>query len=192
MNMKRSAIHFLSVLLLLSSQAVTAMGQVAQVKSPDGRLQVDIDVNDGSPVYSVKYDNHDMLLQSPLGLVTNIGDLTKDMRLVRTDERSIDEHYDMDRSKVAHVHYVANELIVHLRGSQRQLLDIVFRVSNNDIAFCILRKKTHLRDSAICAAPSPTASRIISAHKNECLRVAEQFCLFKIDCRFCVRDIEKR
>lgn len=123
--------------LTASLLSLVAVGQTAQVSSPDGALKVNVNVNvnGGKISYSVTYDGRQVLDDSPLGLVADYGDLSSGLSLVDTRSDSIDTHYELNRSKVAHVHYVANELRVNLQNAKRQLLTVTFRVSNNDVAF---------------------------------------------------------
>ncbi len=120
-------------ILMVQASAMTA--QVAAVSSPDGRLKVDIDVRSGRPVYSVLYDGKRMLENSPLGFVANTGDYSKDMTFEGADSTRIDKQYKLNRSKVADVHYVANQLKVNLKTNRKKAVTVTFRVSNNDIAF---------------------------------------------------------
>ena len=73
--------------------------------------------------------------KSPLGLVTDGGDFSKSMNFVSTKESSIDEKYTMDRTKVASVHYIAKEVVYSMTNKNNVPISIVFRVSNNDVAF---------------------------------------------------------
>ena len=120
---------------ILMVQASAMFAQVAAVSSPDGRLKVDIDVRGGRPVYSVLYDGKRMLENSPLGFVANTGDYSKNMTFEGADSTRIDKQYKLNRSKVADVHYVANELKVNLMTNRKKSVAVTFRVSNNDIAF---------------------------------------------------------
>ena len=120
---------------LLLACTLVAVAQKAEVKSPDGRLAVAVDVADGRAFYKVTYDGETVMPASPLGLVADVGDFSQGLTLQEQQSGAVDEHYELNRSKVAHVHYVANELTLQLRNARRQPLDVRFRVSNNDIAF---------------------------------------------------------
>ena len=122
-------------LVLAVALPLLAVADAITVKGPDGRLAVEFDVVNGSAVYAVSYDGQTALKQSPLGFEANIGDYAKALTLVGTKTNLIDERYELNRSKVAHVHYVANELIATLRTAKGREFDIQFRVSNNDVAF---------------------------------------------------------
>lgn len=124
-----------TTLLLSSFLAVSSVwAQTSTVQSPDKRLQVAVDVNGGKATYSVTYDNKTVLEASPLGLVTNVGDLTTGLNFVDKKENTIRDDYELNRSKVSHVSYVANELKVNVKG-KNQSMTITFRVSDNNIAF---------------------------------------------------------
>lgn len=76
-----------------------------------------------------------MLEKSPLGISTNIGDFTKALKLSGHSVEVIDTVYHQTRIKTSQVHYRANELTCNLENAQGQKIGIVFRVSNNDVAF---------------------------------------------------------
>ena len=66
--------------------AILGMGTLAAqdvvVKGPDGKLQLAVFAqNETKPCYSVSYNGQTMLEKSPLGMDTNIGDFTKNLKL---------------------------------------------------------------------------------------------------------------
>ena len=124
----------LIVLCVLFSFTLNA--QQKQVVSPDGKLSLIIKLTEGKAFYSVKYDNLTMLEESPLGLVASTGDYSTQLELTSIKENKIDETYSIDRIKESTSHYQANEVIITLANSQKKTIDVVFRVSNNDIAYC--------------------------------------------------------
>ena len=125
----------LTTLLALVITTTSAWAQNAQVKSPDGRLSVGIALDGGRATYNVTYDGKTALEASPLGLRANWGDLTKDLTWVSQNQRTIAETYDLNRAKVSHVDYKANELKVTLKNTKGRQMTVTFRVSDNDIAF---------------------------------------------------------
>ena len=76
-----------------------------------------------------------MLEKSPLGMNTNIGDFTKNLKLTGHSVEKIDTVYRQTRIKVSEVHYRANELTCHFENEKGQKLGVVFRVSDHDVAF---------------------------------------------------------
>lgn len=125
--MKKST---LAVALLSLSTALA--GQ--EVKGPNGALSVQVELANGSPVYAVSYNGKAMLESSPLGLVTSIGDFSKGLTAVSHQVQPIDETYTMPHAKVSRIHYQANELVCKYLNATGDTLQIIFRVSKNDIA----------------------------------------------------------
>ena len=114
----------------------TLAAQDVVVKGPDEKLQLAVFVqNETKPCYSVSYNGKTMLEKSPLGMNTNIGDFTKNLKLTGHSVDKIDTVYQQTRIKVSNVHHRANELTCHLENEQGQKLGVVFRVSDNDVAF---------------------------------------------------------
>ena len=64
------------------------------VFSPDKNLQVQLSMNaDKSVVYAVTYKNKVMLEESPLGLITNESDFSRNLSFVEKSEQEIHEAY---------------------------------------------------------------------------------------------------
>lgn len=117
----------------MNSSLIVLAALITAVSSPDGRLNVNLDFQKNT--YRVTYDGKTMLEDSPLGLVANFADFTENMVLTDSETGPIDEHYTLDRCKVSDVHYVANRYIGKLKNGEGQVIEVEFRVSNNDIAF---------------------------------------------------------
>ncbi|HYQ56268.1 MAG TPA: glycoside hydrolase family 97 N-terminal domain-containing protein, partial [Draconibacterium sp.] len=123
---------FLIILVLLAS---SVKSQQQSVSSPDGKLSVAVFLRAGTPFYSVKYNDAVMLEDSPLGIVTNEGDYSRRMEIVDSASDFIEKEYKQKKIKQSSVEYKANELKVILANSDDNTIEIVFRVSNNDIGF---------------------------------------------------------
>ena len=106
------------------------------VKSPDGKLKVSLSVSNGLPLYSITYNEKTFLENSPLGLKTSVGDFSTGL-VLNTDvnQNKIDETYELPNIKQHNVHYEANEAVFSLTKENKPALDIIFRVSNNNVAF---------------------------------------------------------
>ena len=122
---------------LLASCCLTSLiAQEVVVKGPDEKLQLVVSASPAEkPSYSITYNGKTMLEKSPLGMNTNIGDFVKGMKLTGHAVTPIDTVYHQDRIKTSKVHYQANELICNFENSKGQKIDVVFRVSNHDVAF---------------------------------------------------------
>lgn len=91
---------------------------------------------DGRPSYSVSYDNILFLKPSPLGIIANIGDFSSGMSLEKNvSTNKIDETYELASIKKSKVHYVANEAVFSFTQQGKTIYDVIFRISNNDVAF---------------------------------------------------------
>ena len=113
----------------------SALAQEVVVMSPDTHLKVNIVVKNGSPFYSVNYKNKLILKESQLGFVANVGDFSQNISYVGQHSSSIDKIYKQDRIKCSQMHYRANKLTVTLENALQQKYNVVFCVSNNNIAF---------------------------------------------------------
>ena len=125
---------FIVMAMLLGSSIVSAEDK--QIASPDGKLVVTVADMDGRPSYSVSYDNVLFLKPSPLGIIANIGDFSSGMSLEKNvSTNKIDETYELASIKKSKVHYVANEAVFSFTQQGKTIYDVIFRISNNDVAF---------------------------------------------------------
>lgn len=128
--MKKSLLTLiLGVLLILPVSA-----EDFAVFSPDRKLKVNVFLKDKSVKYTVSYNDKIMLEESPLGLITNESDFSKDLSFVEKKEQEIRESYFEKKIKQSMVNYAANELISTYETPKKEKFSIIFRVSNNDIA----------------------------------------------------------
>ena len=125
--------HLLLCAFALSFSIVSA--QQATVTGSDGNLKVDISLKGGKPLYTVSYKDKTILEDSPLGFVTNIGDFSTNVSYVGQTTSTVSKTYVQDRIKQSVVNYNANELKITFANADKNPFDVVFRVSNNDIAF---------------------------------------------------------
>ena len=125
---------FIVMAMLLGSSVASAENK--QITSPDGKLVVTVADMDGRPSYSVSYDNVLFLKSSPLGIIANIGDFSSGMSLEKNvSTNKIDETYELASIKKSKVHYVANEAVFSFTQQGKTIYDVIFRISNNDVAF---------------------------------------------------------
>ena len=143
---------FIVMAMLLGSSVASAENK--QITSPDGKLVVTVSDVDGRPSYSVSYDNVLFLKPSPLGMIANIGDFSSGMSLEKNvSTNKIDETYELASIKQSKVRYVANEAVFSFTQQGKTIYDVIFRISNNDVAFkykmypqgealsCVIRKE---------------------------------------------------
>ena len=129
--------------LALLGLASTAMAG-HRTTSPDGRLTLELSLKNetaqdgttaGQPCYQVFYDGQAVLNESPLGLTTNMGDYSRDLTFSKIAESEVSESYSLRTIKQSHVDYNAREVVAECTQKGRHVMDIIFRISNRDVAY---------------------------------------------------------
>lgn len=120
----------ISVLLLNTFSA-----QVAEVSSPDGKLKLNVFSENGNALYSVTFQGKQMLDKSPLGLITNESDFSKNLKFIDSKKDQVSKKYSNEKIKKSEVNYKANSLTVNFTNSDQFNIGIEFQISNNNIAF---------------------------------------------------------
>lgn len=117
--------------------AFNAVAEDRKIFSPDGRIEVTVSDSDGTPDYSVTYDGNVFILPSPLGLNTSMGEYMSGMTILPEKEapRLIEEQYSLKTIKQSQVDYKAVEAVFTFAKDERPVYDVIFRVSDRDVAF---------------------------------------------------------
>ena len=69
-------------------------------------------------------------------MIANIGDFSSGMSLEKNvSTNKIDETYELASIKKSKVRYVANEAVFSFTQQGKTIYDVIFRISNNDVAF---------------------------------------------------------
>ena len=142
-----------SLLFMLSS---SAFAQTYKVLSPDGLTYLDVKLADGRLSYSAGYrklvkakkkgaapDTIDvpMLLDSPLGVYTNVADFSKDLTLVEAirHDGTIKHSYHLRQGKQSEINSEENGFGLVVTTPQRRnggvMMTVQFSVFNNNIAY---------------------------------------------------------
>ena len=121
-------------LLLLA--ALCAQANNYTVKSPDGKLQVNVECEGGKVSYTVDYEGKQMLTSSALGLVANYGDFSQNLTMGKLTDMGV-EHvaYDESRIKKAHVEKDVVEAYIGFLNEKKDSMTLRLHVSNNDVAY---------------------------------------------------------
>lgn len=126
----------LTRLLIVPALSVAALGQAADITSPGGKIVVTTGTSpDGAPLYSVTLDGKPVIVNAPIGLVTDFADLStglveKDVTTT-TDKRS----YSQDRIKKSHVDVNAVKATVKYEAPDGRRLDMEWHVADDGVAF---------------------------------------------------------
>ena len=112
----------IALILSLVLLALPVAASEERVTSPDGRLVVTVSDEGAMPTYSVTYDG--------------IGDFTQGVRLAGwLLEGPVTDDYSIPTIKKSSVHYEANRAVFSFVKDGKELMDVIFQVSANDIAF---------------------------------------------------------
>lgn len=116
--------------------AVYANAENHTVKSPDGRLVVNIGCEEGKAFYTVDYDGKPMLVRSALGLVADYSDFSQGLAMgtLKTEEPKR-LTYRMTRTKRSAVDHEVTEATVGFVNGKRDSMTLHLHISNNDLAY---------------------------------------------------------
>ena len=116
--------------------ALCAQANNYTVKSPDGKLQVNVECEGGKVSYTIDYDGKQMLTRSALGLVANYGDFSQNLTMGKLTDMGV-EHvaYDESRIKKAHVEKDVVEAYIGFLNEKKDSMTLHLHVSNNDMAY---------------------------------------------------------
>ena len=138
----------LFLLSIIMASSVLAWAGDVIVSSPNGGLKVTISDAGGRLYYAATLDEQEVLQPSALGLKTSLGDLTRNLSIKDTKTGVIDETYQMRGTKASSASYKANTLTLNILNKDGITFDILFQVSDNDIAFRYLipRQKVNKKE----------------------------------------------
>lgn len=116
--------------------AIAATAEAAIVSSPDGRMVLTTSLQDeGKPVYSITYDGLPILLDSPLGFVSNIGDFSKGLTPISEHTGKTSKSFSQEKIKKSKVSWNANTLTEEFSAGKDLRMAIEWQIGNNDVAF---------------------------------------------------------
>jgi hypothetical protein len=125
---------YLAIFLVFLSGNL-AFAQVAEIVSPDGRLKLAVFSEDGKALYTVTLQGKVMLEKSPLGVITNESDFSKNLKFTDSKKDQVSKSYTNEKIKKSKVDYKANTLRVNFSNADQHSIGIEFQVSDNNIAF---------------------------------------------------------
>jgi len=148
--------NWLIGLLFIICQLLFTSVRAQSVQSPDGKVSVTLELTEGKPTYSVSFQGQVLLNPSALGVVTNVGDYTQGLTLKGIEQNKVSESYTLRNIKQSRVDYEATEAVATYTQGGQPVMDIIFRVSNRDVAF---RYKLYpKRDTRVCVVQSEASA----------------------------------
>lgn len=131
----KNSYKFITLVLLCALPARSIAQNVATVKSPDEKITVHLNLENGNLFYDAFYDDTAFIEKSPLGLQTSLSDFSQNLDFVSASTTTIRETYELDRAKVSKVDYHAQALSSIFTNAKQDTLLVHFRLSNSDIGF---------------------------------------------------------
>lgn len=121
-------------ILLLAALGMQANNYT--VKSPDGKLVVNVACEGGKASYTVDYNGKQMLGTSALGLVANYGDFSKDLTMGILKGGEVKPlSYKMTRIKKSDIQKDVVDATIGFLNSKKDSMTLHLHVSNNDVAY---------------------------------------------------------
>lgn len=123
------------ITFLFSAAALCAAAE--EIKSPDGKITVNVDVKDGVPEYSMTFDGKTVIKPSRLGLeLVNDKDLMSGFEIAGIKTTSFDETWQPVWGETKDIRNNYNQLVVELRQpSTERLMNLCFRVYDDGMGF---------------------------------------------------------
>ncbi len=113
----------------------TVFAQVAEISSPDEKLKLNVFSDNGKALYNITFQGKTMLDKSPLGLITNESDFSKNLKFIDSKKNKVSKNYTNEKIKKSQVSYTANTLTVNFTNADNFNIGIEFQVSDNNVAF---------------------------------------------------------
>ena len=146
-------------MLCLALLSLTSVQADEKIVSPNGKVILTLSMDQGQPSYQVAYDGQTVIVPSVLGLVTNIGDYSQGLVQKAVETKAVKETYSLRNIKQSHVDYEATEAIASYEQDGQTVMDIIFRVSNRDVAY---RYKIYPKKEArVCVVEREASSFVL-------------------------------
>jgi hypothetical protein len=134
-NWKNISLCGLTFILFITGKNIFAMPTT--ISSPGGSLKVLFQVDsEGKPLYSIQLNDKDVLKPSSLGLIRDDQSFDKSLTLEKTSGiEKVEDAYTMLLGKKKNCSYQANRCTFTLKNSAGRIMQIIFQVSNDGVAF---------------------------------------------------------
>lgn len=132
--MKNKIILFLSSFILLSC---TIKKDAYTFENPSKTIKVEFNLNSTkNPFYKLFFNNTIVLDSCELGIIREDATFYNNLKIVNISEpKLIENSYQMYQGKQKEITYLANQYIIHLQNDLGNLVDIIFQLSDDGVAF---------------------------------------------------------
>lgn len=128
--------------LIVSLLAIIAMAcakkeEVTILGSPGQQLEVRVYLDKNqAPRYTITHAGKTVLQESQLGISLADADFTQGLSLRAASAiEAVSDSYELWTGKKSHITYTANQQVLSFANADQQMLNIIFRVSNDGVAF---------------------------------------------------------
>ncbi|HMP91231.1 MAG TPA: glycoside hydrolase family 97 catalytic domain-containing protein [Phnomibacter sp.] len=121
--------------IFLSTLTTMLHAQPVFLESPNKQIKVTCQVNNTAS-YSISYQQKQVLHTSSLGLIREDDDFSKNLTLIKAlPPTLVSDKYTMVNAKKSTITYTATQRILQIKTASGSRMNIIFRVSNDGVAF---------------------------------------------------------
>ncbi len=118
-----------------------AQNPIIIITSPGKNITVTC--NPAGETYSIAYKAKPVIDNSKLGLIRDDEDFSQGLKFVKaSDPTTVKDSYTMLNAKKKNITYTATERIIETQTNSGKKMNIIFRVSNDGVAFCYVFPET--------------------------------------------------
>ena len=132
----KSAKLIMILFLVLKSINLMAIEKF-EIKSPDSKITVNVWLtSNGELVFSVIHSGNTILKNSKLGIIRSDEDFTTGLKIDSVSKADfVSDKYTLLHGKRMNCSYDANKRILYLSNQNKKILEIIFQISNDGVAF---------------------------------------------------------
>jgi hypothetical protein len=147
--------------LLMAGTAMAGMAKDCVVTSPNGKVVVTLNDDGGKLSYNVRYQDVEILEDSPLGIVTDRLDFTKGVSIENcTDPLAVEKSYELRTIKQHNVSVDYRQILLTIAGEGGKM-EMEWMVSDRDVAYRYKLLPIRRRDQTLVAVVKSEASGFV-------------------------------
>lgn len=124
------------VCYLLVLMSLLSLGQKnVSLKSPDGKIEFQLQLKKDAPYYQIKYGNQVLIDDSPLGLIFKDGDLQKNLKIGKAEFQQVDTTYSLVVGKTSKARDWHEEMTLPFTAKDGKKFNLQVRAFNDGVAF---------------------------------------------------------
>jgi hypothetical protein len=100
-------------------------------------IKVGFEMNsENTPTYTILYNDKVVLNSSELGIIREDANFYTDLKVIKiSDAKKVNDTYAMHQGKLKNISYSANQYTVSLENSKKELIQVIFQISKDGVAF---------------------------------------------------------